>query len=384
MFGPRSINVSRGPISQENWQAALKGEPLHESMEWPLFTDAWLTGEVRSELGPYAFLNLIAIHHGFGVARPASILRIDMHLSPNPLPDMSKTDQAQYHGGTFADEMAALTSLVLGVRMKAGGASRTFAAADDEKGRPIGWDFRFDPVLRVHPFGRVIPAAASERSLNALDVLSTFPKVRAADAIAFVRSARLYQEGLWVSESDPSLAWLLMVSSVESAANQWQKDKRSAADRLAAVKPDLVSYLESCGVEGLVDRVAEEFAGTFGSTKKFIDFLLTYMPSPPSKRSQWGQLSWERSDLKKAFGLVYKYRSKALHEGVPFPAPMCGVARVTSNSDVPSEIPIGLATSTLGGVWQIKDTPMLLHVFEYIGRNAILSWWRSLDTTAAG
>ena len=194
----------------------------------------------------------------------------------------------------------------------------------------------------------------------------------------------LYQEGLWVSESDPSLAWLLMVSSVESAANQWQKDKRSAADRLAAVKPRPRELSRICGVEGLVDRVAEEFAGTFGSTKKFIDFLLTYMPSPPSKRSQWGQLSWERSDLKKAFGLVYKYRSKALHEGVPFPAPMCGVARVTSNSDVPSEIPIGLATSTLGGVWQIKDTPMLLHVFEYIGRNAILSWWRSLDTTAAG
>ena len=212
MSGAKSIDVSKGPISQENWKASLKGEPLYESMEWPLYTDAWLTGEVRGELGPYAFLNLIAVQHGFGMARPAAILRIDMHLSPDCLPDMSKTDYAQFHGGTFADEMAALTSLLLGVRMKASGASRTFEASGDAKGRPIGWDVQPPPALRVRPFGRVIPAAASERSLNTLvDDLSALPKVGAGDAIAFVRSARLYQEGLWVSESEPSLAWLLMV-----------------------------------------------------------------------------------------------------------------------------------------------------------------------------
>ena len=377
--------MSKGPISQENWQAALKGcEPLHESVEWPLYTDAWLTGEVCGELGPYAFLNVIAVRHEFGLARPASILRSDMHL-PADLPDMSKTDQAQYHGGTFADEMAALTSLILGIRMKAGGASRVFKTADDTKGRPIAWDFRLDPVMRAHPLGRVIPEAARERSLNDLDALSAMPRVGATEAIAFVRSARLYQEGLWVGESDPNLAWLLMVSSVESAANQWHKDEGSAADRLAAVKPDLVSFLESCGIEGLVDRVAREFADTMRSTGKFLDFLLMHMPPPPNKRpEQWAQLKWEQSDLRKALSSVYKYRSRALHEGVPFPAPMCHPAVMAiSSSDVPSEIPIGLASSMLGGVWKAEDTPMLLHVFEYISRNAILSWWRSLDTTTA-
>lgn len=251
--------------------------------------------------------------------------------------------------------------------------ARTFDKTGDAKGRPIGWDFRLDPALRVHPDGRVIPAAASDRSLKALDVLSALPKVGAPDAIAFVRSARLYQEALWVGESEPSLAWLLMVSSVESAANQWRKGKGPARDRLAAEKPDFVRYLESCGIEGLTDRVANELADTLGSTKKFIDFLLTYMPPPPSKRPPWGQLSWEPSDLKKVFRLVYTYRSKALHEGVPFPAPMCERPGAIPNSDAPSEIPMGLATSTLGGVWRSKDTPMLLHVFEYIGRSAILS-----------
>jgi hypothetical protein len=48
---------------------------------------------------------------------------------------------------------------------------------------------------------------------------------------------------MWVAESEPSLAWLLMVSSVESAANQWRKNKGLPAERLGAEKPQFVSYL---------------------------------------------------------------------------------------------------------------------------------------------
>ena len=84
-----------------------------------------------------------------------------------------------------------------------------------------------------------------------------------------------------------------------------------------------MNYLKSCGVDGLVDRIGKEFADTLGSTKKFIDFLLTHLPPPPSQRPQWGQLSWEESNLRKALRLVYEYRSQALHRGVPFPGPMC-------------------------------------------------------------
>ena len=372
--------MARGPITQENWRAALGGEPPHETVECPLYTDARLTGEVRGELGPYTFLNLVSFRDDFGVARPASVLRSDMHL-PNDLPDMSRTDQTQYHGGTFADEMAALASLALGIRMKAGGTSRTFGKDDDPKGRPVAWDYyRLDPVIHAQPFGRVIPAAARECSLNDLDVLSTMPTVGVTDAVAFVRSARLYQEGLWVGESDPSLAWLLMVSSVESAANQWNRGMGSAVDRLAVAKPELVEFLTKCNVPDLVDRVAAEFVDTTKSTSKFISFLLEHRPRPPSKRPRhWAQLSWQESDFKKALGLVYRYRSKALHEGVPFPAPMCRPGMRLPDFDAPSEIPTGLASSMMGGVWKAKDTPMLLHVFEYISRNAILSWWRSLD-----
>ena len=297
--------MPKGPISHHNWQAALRSEPLHESVEWPLYTDAWLTGEVNGELGPYAFLNLVAIRPEFGVSRPAAILRSDMHL-PDERPDWSRTDQTQYHGGTFADEMAALASLSLGIRMKAGGASRIFEKTANAMGRPIAWDSRPEPVMHINPIRRVIPTAARECSLNGLNVLSILPEVGALDAIAFVRSARLYQEGLWVAESNPGLAWLLMVSSVESAANQWYKETGSLTDRFTAAKPDLVNYLWRYGDPSLVNRVATEFADTISSTRKFINFLLEHRPPPPSKRPpQWAQLSWTESPLKKAFSLVY-------------------------------------------------------------------------------
>jgi hypothetical protein len=41
------------------------------------------------------------------------------------------------------------------------------------------------------------------------------------------------------------------------------------------------------------------------------------------------------------------------------------------------EKPAAKATGMKGAVWMAKDTPIHLHIFEYIVRNAILSWWKS-------
>lgn len=49
-------------------------------------------------------------------------------------------------------------------------------------------------------------------------------------------------------------------------------------------------------------------------------------------------------------------------------------------SDSPDEFnerPPGLAAGTVGTVWVLKDTPMLLHIFEYITREVLKAWWSS-------
>lgn len=43
-----------------------------------------------------------------------------------------------------------------------------------------------------------------------------------------------------------------------------------------------------------------------------------------------------------------------------------------------AEKPFALAHAASGGVWIAADVPMFLRTFEYIVRNVLLSWWRSM------
>jgi len=93
-------------------------------------------------------------------------------------------------------------------------------------------------------------------------------------------------------------------------------------------------------------------------------------------------VEWSPDNLKKAFRQIYAYRSKALHDGMPFPAPMCEPPFLHELWETVAERPLGLATSLVSGTWLAKDTPMLLHTFEYIARKAIDAWWTSMATSA--
>jgi hypothetical protein len=195
--------------------------------------------------------------------------------------------------------------------------------------------------------------------------------------MAIVRAARLYQDALWVAESEPALAWVLFVSAVETAAGHWDIQADSPRTRLQASRPDIEQLLLTKGDDQFVDSVAKLLTDSMGSTRKFRTFLLKFHPDPPSERPhEYYQLLWDEPTLKKAFDVIYRYRSKALHAGTPFPYPMCGPP---SNVGRPyNEVPEGLATAAYGGIWTRKDVPMLLHLFEYIVRSALLRWWESM------
>ena len=170
-----------------------------------------------------------------------------------------------------------------------------------------------------------------------------------------------------------------MVSSIEAAANHWRTGDVSPLEKLRNLKPELVAFLDDTGFEGLSSTVAEYIADSLGSPKKFVDFMMAFLPPAPSVRpAEWGQHSWETQEMKKTMRLIYGYRSDALHGGRPFPAPMCEPPYRHHDWGASAEKPIGLATSTMGGTWLAKDTPMLLHTFEYIVRHALCKWWKSM------
>jgi hypothetical protein len=81
--------------------------------------------------------------------------------------------------------------------------------------------------------------------------------------------------------------------------------------------------------------------------------------------------------MRKHLQLVYKYRSKSLHSGLPFPQPICS-APYTEPNGYAMEVPFGISAGAVGAVWMANDLPIHLHVFAYITRGALLGWWRSL------
>jgi len=370
-----------GALSMENWQSFLMGGTARDAYEYPLFSDASLDGEILTGFGPYTFLNALLEPVSQADPRvPAGFLRVQNHVEA-PLREMNATWDKRYHGGHIQDEIAALLSLGLGIRLKAGSASRFFQANGDPKGRPWGFkDFgRADPLFVSSTYGPVLPSATGTHDVALPDNVAQFYKLAQDASVAVIRAARLYQNGIWVAEADPSQGWLLLVSAVETAAVFWRKQEDVPIERLRTSRPELERLLLDVGGPALAAKVADMIAPYMGSTKRFVDFLLRFLPEPPSPRPpEYAQHAWTDSDMKKSFVRIYEHRSNALHGGIPFPAPMCWPARRVGDSY--SERP-GLGGSAAGhgdNVWMAKDIPMPFHTFEYIARNALLSWWRSM------
>lgn len=371
--GPQPLE---GPPIYVNWIEAKTGCPVLYSEEFPLFTDAQITGEAA--YGPYEFLNTVPDVQG-GQPKPCIILRCSGHVDW-PSPDMRKTSADRYHGGSFQEEIAALASMAMGVRFRAGNATRRFEPSGDPRGRPTeGGSRKIAPLLtrELHFRWRLPSAVEGPHSLDSLEILSCLPTLCPDTAVSLVRAARLYQDALWLIESEPSLAWLMLVSAVETAANQWQKQKGDPVDRMRESRPGLTEYLEKIGPE-VVSEVAKQIVDSLGTSKKFVDFIMRFLPAPPPVRPPADfQFLWEEREIRKALKQIYNFRSAALHDGKPFPEPMCGFPyKWASDWRAWAEKPIGLASGSVVAVWVAKDVPMLFCLFEYIARQSLLRWWR--------
>ncbi len=365
-----------GPFVYENWQAHLAGLPSEIAYEFPLFTDAYIVGEIREGLGPYQLLNNVPI---FNKNRPALILYVAIHSSGEESPvDWNKTDTTRYHGGMLSDEIAALVSLCLGIRLQAGEFSRVFDKSTGPRGLPRNGGLGPDPVLQIPERHPTIPGVYDQHTLESANILPSLFKLDPFQSVALVKSARLYQQAVWLCDSTPELSWVLLTSAIETAANEWRKDQYTPVERLRVSKLDrLITILSEKGGDELVEFVAQLIAPYLGSTKKFVEFMINFLPPPPDKRpAQHVQIPWNKKFMRDAFRTIYSYRSSALHNGIPFPDPMCFGAMKMSKEAYDEKI--WGASSTKGGVWREADLPMNLHIFEYLVRNGLLNWWQSM------
>jgi hypothetical protein len=173
-----------------------------------------------------------------------------------------------------------------------------------------------------------------------------------------------------------------MISALEVAAVHHQAED-PLIDVLRQSKPKLVARLEDVN-PALAEEVATSLSRELRATARFLDFMKRFMPPPPALRPpvEWARLDWDPKPMKKALGQVYELRSFALHEGIPFPPPMCNPPTLIDSSwPAPHEGVLGLAAAAgSNGVWTwtADDLPMSLHTFEYIARGALLSWWTAI------
>lgn len=373
------------PAAYAHWRDTIASPLSGNVTEFALYTDVQIVGEIPA-FGPYRVLNAIAaLAEGTDV--PAMYLRVSWTAGEYRPPDMRATRADHYHGGTLVDEVAALLSLEGGLRVFAARyASREFRAGDDPLGRPL--HFGLDrPPAQHKPGGRgvVVPAAGGQRNISELPLLTRLAEMRAGDAVALVKAARLFQDALWLVETAPQLAWLLLVSAVETAATH-QAREGTAVERLEAWNANLAGQLREAGGDALLRRVAEMVAPLTGATGKFVTFLLDFAPELPEPRPpEWARAPLaSRKQRKELYGTVYKYRSDALHAGKPFPGPMCETPHHFGTEDAGpyrgayAERPTGFAAAHGTAVWRAVDTPVLLNTFVVLARGALLAWWQSM------
>ncbi len=247
----------------------------------------------------------------------------------------------------------------------------------DPLGKPDHFAVFVTPQVNV-TYRHSLPMAVSgQHNLEGLSVLNQSTLLDRTKAPTLIKAARLYQDALWLAESQPELSWLLLVSALEAAANEWQKARGAAVQRLELSKPELYRYLANLPDRSVLQEVTSHIADSLGIAKKFIDFMMKFLPEPPAARPPENfQFNWNDEELRTAFRMIYGYRSKALHEGRPFPPPMSEAPYTDPRWGGCAEIMSGLGSGQLGGTWLKKDIPMNLHLFEHITRNVLLNWWK--------
>lgn len=371
-----------GPSGWLNWRAARGGAPSDGSItEFAIFSDAHLT-QGPLTLGPYELVNIVGSTGPIGNVEPGLVLRIGDHLPEERAEfDWSRTDTTHYHGGGIADEFAALLSLALGARFKAGNWLREFSSDDDRFGHI--WPDGFRRPFLAPPRGGLfrpggipmLPGIADTvRIGEAVPYLETYASLSLEDVIPLLRAARRYQEALWIADGDPETSWLHMIGAVETAAARWARPYRLTPEEvLTDAWPELGSALQR--VKDFPRALLRDLARIARSGKRFRDFLLTHLPPAPAQRPQHGRLDWEQMDVH--LRAVYNARSRALHDGIPLPVPMVDTPRSLGAGEVPAEC-IGTALAAQGGLWRSEDAPMHLHVFAYIAGEALRTWWMSL------
>ena len=187
------------------------------------------------------------------------------------------------------EQIAVLLSLVCGNRIIAGSLSRiTFN--DRNLGFPINWEIYNNPFsiknARNYNLGLILPSAMRPISFN-YELNATFNNtfmklgdLKMDQALAIIKCAKHYSDALATIETDTSLSWIRLVSSVEIAAEQWRKDDDIGKNvkELSEKYPEIADLLKGSinneNIKPIHDKM--NINGRNGVEIKFCAFILGF------------------------------------------------------------------------------------------------------------
>lgn len=389
----------RGPPGWRNWCAQQRGQPRREAAhpenvviqpiweEFLLYTDADFKGPWL-ELGPYEVQSLDPPGQSrLGFAQRALLLRAWDHLVDEPYraaPDV-RTDVQSYFGGDVGDEFAALFGLALSRRIRSGGCVRQGLPelSGRDRGGPHSLGLPSEalhrtPVLEPPLREPMIPWLSQPVSLSDAErLLLTYPRLTGGDAVALVRAARQYVDGLWLADADPRHAWIKLIGALEVAANHFDDSReRSDLEQLKRHRRRLYNKLKDIPKD-TAEMIAGEIVRLFNPERKLRSFVKEFDPGPPLLRPSGGPARFDWEGLDAAIEIIYNHRSRDLHDGIAFPWMLCEPPD-DRLGDMASERFYFIGMSTRGGQWVAEDLPMYLHLFAHVAGGALRNWWATL------
>lgn len=289
------------------------------------------------------------------------------------------------------EQIAALLSLVYGIRISAGSLSRR-STHDTDLGIPVNYHVYKNPlpIKYMNHCHLILPSAMRlSSSTNCLNITTSteaffkFVYLKRDQALAILRCAKLYTDALSTVESDTSLSWIRLVSSVEIAAEQWRKDENINGDvnNLREKYSDIATLLVNSSTNTDQNPINNTSAinEKRGAEIKFCAFILRFLPNKPPEKRPFGFHSigyynrtttesigfWDQESILKILRGIYNHRSRALHGGIPFPPRMCKAPIKIEESGVLSERSMQIAPD---------EDAVLICTFEYIVRESLIKW----------
>jgi hypothetical protein len=200
-------------------------------------------------------------------------------------------------------------------------------------------------------------------------MLTGLPNASYAESI--VASARLYALALELIREQPDLSYQLLISAVETIANEALNTLQPDDDEKVQFKWPVYKLAKEFGMDDVAARkmTIEACKGENWATRKFKTFVTDNLDESiwSTEDDLFQPLpNWalQRGDLQKALGQIYSARSKATHLGEPFP--------VTASYAGGPKLSLGLFASIFGN--QTPFPPIAW--FERAVNSAIRGFWR--------